>query len=177
VIDTCCAGGYAEGSRPHSRKLLPSKPLRGFGVKKLSAKAKQVKVAFQKGEGPTSQRTDIAEAWVPLQGAGSDARLLVHLQGAYLRILLPGFPICALTISVDGGQHERGELLQIDFLNASACAGALGERRELARGPLEETARFTQQTLDNLKESSEVPAGVISKLQELGKNLASQLFD
>lgn len=61
--------------------------------------------------------------------------------------------------------------------DCSVHAGALGERRELARGPLEETARFTQQTLDNFKESSEVPAGMISKIQEFGSKLASQLFD
>lgn len=79
-------GDSARRSRRNS-KLLPSKPFGGLSVKsqgKLSAKAKKVQVASQKGDGPTTHRTDIAEAWVPLQGAGSDARLLLRLQGAHL---------------------------------------------------------------------------------------------
>lgn len=86
----CCfvvAGGdKSNNARSHS-KLLPSKPLGGLSVKsqkKLSSKAQQVKIASQKGKNPISTRTDIAEAWVPLQGAGSDARLLVRLQGMCL---------------------------------------------------------------------------------------------
>jgi hypothetical protein len=78
-------------------------------------------------------------------------------------------------IGIEG--MNDGKLLQTDILRDTDSAGALGERKALARGPLEETARLTQQTLDTLKESSEVPAGVISKLQELGKKFASQLFD
>jgi hypothetical protein len=69
--------------------------------KQLSAKAKQVKVASQKGQGPTLQRTDIAEAWVPLHGSGSDARLLVRLQGVFaspeFTSQLPFHVPCAVT--------------------------------------------------------------------------------
>ena len=80
-------GDKSNNARPQSKQLLPSKPLGGLSVKsqkKLSSKAQQVKVASQKGKSPISTRTDIAEAWVPLQGAGSDARLLVRLQGMCL---------------------------------------------------------------------------------------------
>jgi hypothetical protein len=51
---------------------------------KKSKRAQKVKVAT---------RTDVAEVWVPLVGAGSDARLLVKLQGAVLFHCLKGL-IC-----------------------------------------------------------------------------------
>ena len=84
--EICFADNEGAARRKQHRKgLLPSKPVGGLSVnsqKALSKRAKQVKVASRQGEGPTSYRTDIAEAWVPLQGAGSDARMLLRLQGA-----------------------------------------------------------------------------------------------
>jgi hypothetical protein len=162
---------------------LPSKPLGGLSVKsqkKMSDKAKQVKVASWRGDGPPSLRTDIAEAWVPLQGAGSDARLLIRLQGVQI---YGDFDIrhCWLPCLVQ-------DVMRTYHIYSPKCeavcsrgvclhAGALGERRELPRNPLEETARFTQQTLDNFVESTEAPGGVISRLREFGKSIASHLFD
>jgi hypothetical protein len=50
-------------------------------VKPASKRAKQVKVAST-GGGPTGMSTNTVEVWLPLQGAGGDARILVKLQGA-----------------------------------------------------------------------------------------------
>jgi hypothetical protein len=57
-------------------------------------------------------------------------------------------------------------------------AGALGERRELSRGPLEETARFTQETIGKVKEQAEGGSKtLVTKLQDIGKSIASLIFD
>lgn len=94
-----------------------------------------------------------------------------------LLLAVPGTGQLVLLISGNAEIAEVAMRVGGTLLNLCADAGALGERRELARNPLEETARFTQQTIDNIKESSEAPGGVISRLQEFGKKLASQLFD
>jgi hypothetical protein len=50
--------------------------------KKGSKKADKIKVAST-GQVLTKSRTDISEVWLPLQNAGSDARILVRLQGLF----------------------------------------------------------------------------------------------
>jgi hypothetical protein len=47
---------------------------------KRNKKAEKVKVA-QSQDGVRARRTDIVEVWLPLQNAGSDARVLIKLQG------------------------------------------------------------------------------------------------
>ena len=87
--------------------------------KTLSTKAQQVKVASRQGDGPASFRTDIAEAWVPLQGAGSDARMLLRLQGAQ-DILLPvgcasarGVSSCMVALE----RAHAGRCIAVDITN------------------------------------------------------------
>jgi hypothetical protein len=52
--------------------------------KKGSKKAEKIKVAST-GQVLTKSGTDISEVWLPLQNAGSDARILVRLQGLLLQ--------------------------------------------------------------------------------------------
>lgn len=85
---------------------------------------------------------------------------------------MPDIPVAQCLAAPVGGRSIHRALV-----NWCIDAGARGERRELARGPLEETARFTQQTLDTFKESSDASASMISKLQDFGKDIASKLFD
>lgn len=137
----CAEGDPSARSQPHSSKLLPSRPLGGLSVrqqKKLSVKAKQVKVASRKGDGPTSHRTDIAEAWVPLQGAGSDARMLLRLQGAHLHI---GVGICPMLGSWYHQVVERTSCMKTDnrvlmqgrWAKDESCHGARWKRQRASR--------------------------------------------
>lgn len=71
--------------KPSRRRMSPASLLvsgdLSDSTKKPSQLAQKVQVATQQGQGVVVRRTDIAEVWLPLQGAGSDARVLVRLQG------------------------------------------------------------------------------------------------
>lgn len=56
-----------------------------------------------------------------------------------------------------------------------ACTGSMGENRETARNPFEETARFTQQTIESVK--SVEGHGLIARINGFGRSIASALFD
>ena len=70
---------------PQKRRLSPARLLSGdlgqTTPPKRSKKAERMKVAST-GEGMAVTRTNIAEVWVPLKNAGSEARVLIELQGA-----------------------------------------------------------------------------------------------
>ena len=79
-------------SKTQVKRLSPSKLLTGnLGAitkrKKdedaKSKKTQRIKIASQ-GALSSATRTNVAEVWVPLQGAGPEARLLIKLQGALL---------------------------------------------------------------------------------------------
>lgn len=76
---------------PKRRKLSPASLLVSGDLSRSAEQpskvAQRATVASQQGQGVVVRRTDIAEVWVPLQGAGSDARLLIRLQGTHSHYL------------------------------------------------------------------------------------------
>lgn len=81
------AGGTQAASEPTRRRLSPASLLVSGDLSSSTVKpskiAQKLTVASQQGEGVVVRRTDIVEVWLPLQGAGSDARLLIRIQGVH----------------------------------------------------------------------------------------------
>lgn len=80
-----CADASKVAQPPQKRRLSPSRLLAGdlghTSPPKRSKNAERMKVASA-GDGVAVTRTNIAEVWLPLNNAGSDARILIELQGA-----------------------------------------------------------------------------------------------
>jgi hypothetical protein len=158
-----------------------------------SKKAARIKVA---SKGPLSNvtRTNKAEVWLPLQGAGPDARVLVTLQGARRARDRVGDAAlrCTCCLGKDGActttahdklpaRHAQAGRRTVACFSASVLpsslylrAGNLGEQRYLQLNPFQQTAKVTEGLATG---TSEVTNGIMSNVQALGRKIASALFD